>query len=202
MSTGFISRLVPMAEAESIRETILAHMPPDVKARTALCIRKEKAFQIAAADWYMRRMAEEEGLGTADTIRIGHEKSGKPFLLSCGERSGRHISISHSDGYLYLCMADIPVGCDVVRIRRFPVNGGRKGFFSEADLAAVRAAEQPEALLIRIWTRREAFAKLTGMMEGLRSRNFHDREAARKAYGVLFTEGQEGNHLYTAAQFC
>lgn len=201
MSAGFAARLVSMTEAESIRETILTQMPPEVRARTASCIRREKAFQIAAADWYMRHMAAEEGLGTADTIRIGHEGSGKPFLLAGRERLGKHISISHSDGYLYLCMADNPVGCDVEGIRRFPVNDGLKGFFSEADLAAIRAADRPETLLIRIWTRREAFAKLTGIMEGLRNRNFHDREAAQEAYGVLFTEGQEENYYYTAVQF-
>ncbi len=201
MSAGFAARLVSMAEAEAVRDEILSGMPPDVRARAAACVRRDKAFQIAAADWYMRRMAEEEGLGTADTICIGHEQSGKPFLLSGGERIGRHISISHSDGFLYLCMADSPIGCDVEEIRRFPVNGGLKGFFSQADLAAIRAAEQPETALIRIWTRREAFAKLTGMMEGLRSRDFHYREAALKAYGVLFSEGQEGKYLYTAAQY-
>ena len=78
---------------------------------------------------------------------------------------------------------------------------GLKGFFSEDDLAAIRAAERPEILLIRIWTRREAFAKLTGIMEGLRNRNFHDREAAEKEYGVRFTEGQEEDFLFTAAQY-
>ena len=201
MSAGFTAKLISMAEAESNREEILKQMPPEVKARTASCTRKGKAFQIAAADWYMRRMAAEEGLGTAETIRIGHEESGKPFLLAGQERIGRHISISHCEGYIYLCMADSPVGCDVEGIRRFPVNDGLKGFFSEADLAAIRASDMPETLLIRIWTRREAFAKLTGITEGLRSRSFHDREAAREAYGVLFTEGQEESFLYTAAQF-
>ena len=49
-----------MTEAECIRETILEQTPPDVRARTAACTRKGKAFQIAAADWYMRQMAAEE----------------------------------------------------------------------------------------------------------------------------------------------
>ena len=201
MSAGFAARLISMTEAECIRETILEQTPPDVRARTAACTRKGKAFQIAAADWYMRQMAAEEGLGEAGTIRVDHEESGKPFLISGGKRPARHISISHSDGYLYLCMADSPIGCDVEKIRRFPLNDGLKGFFSEDDLAAIRAAERPEILLIRIWTRREAFAKLTGIMEGLRNRNFHDREAAEKEYGVRFTEGQEEDFLFTAAQY-
>ena len=201
MSAGFTARLISMDEAEGVREEILTQTPPDVKARTASCIRKDKAFQIAAADWYMRRMAADEGLGTADEIRVGHEESGKPFLSSGGERVGKYISISHCGGYIYLCMADSPIGCDAERIRRLPVNDGLKGFFSEADLAAIRAADRPEILLTRIWTRREAFAKLTGIMEGLRSRSFHDREAAEKEYGVRFTEGQKNDCLYTAAQF-
>lgn len=201
MSTGFTARLISMEEAEKVRKDILAQAPPDVKARTASCMRKDKAFQIAAADWYMRRMAAEEGLGTADDIRVGHETSGKPFLISGGEHAGKHISVSHCSGYIYLCMADSPIGCDVERIRRFPANDGLKGFFSERDLAAIRAADRPDDLLIRIWTRREAFAKLTGIVEGLRSRSFHDREAAEKEYGIRFTEGQEKDFLYTAAQF-
>ena len=202
MSAEFTARLISTEEAECVREDILAQAPPDVKARAASCIRKDKAFQIAAADWYMRRMAAEEGLGTADEIRIGHEESGKPFLISGGKRAGKHISVSHCGGYIYLCMADGPIGCDVEKIRRLPVNDGLKGFFSETDLAAIRAADRPDVLLTRIWTRREAFAKLTGIMEGLRSRSFHDREAAEKEYGVRFTEGQEKDFLYTAAQFC
>ena len=201
MSAGFIGRLISMTEAERIRETILEQAQPDVRARTAACTRKEKAFQIAAADWYMRQIAAEEGLGEAGTIRVGHEKSGKPYLLSGEDRIDRHISISHSSGYLYLCMADSPIGCDVEGVCRFPLNDGLKGFFSENDLAAIRASERPEILLIRIWTRREAFAKLTGIMKGLRSRSFHDRETAQQAYGVMFTEGQEEGFLYTAAQY-
>ena len=201
MSRKFAERLVHMAEAESIREEILAQMPPDVRARTAACMRKDKAFQIAAADWYMRRLAAEAGLGTPETIRIGHEESGKPFLLSGRERIGRHISISHCGGCLYLCMAEEPIGCDVEGIRTMPVNDALKGFFSEADLEAIRGADEPGTLLTRIWTRREAFAKLTGIMEGLRKRDFHDREAARRKYGVLFTEGREGKYLITAAQY-
>ena len=117
MSAGFTARLVSMAEAESVREDILEQAPPDVKARAASCMRRDKAFQIAAADWYMRRMAAEEGLGTADVIRVGHEESGKPFLISGGERVGKHISVSHCGGYIYLCMADGPIGCDVEKIR-------------------------------------------------------------------------------------
>ena len=201
MNARFAARLVSMAEAEALREEILRGMPPDVRARAASCVRRDKAFQIAAADWYMRRMAADEGLGTIDTIRVGHEESGKPFLVCGRERLDKCISISHCRGYLYLCMADRPVGCDVEGIRRFPVNDGLKGFFSEADLAAVRASDQPEIQLIRIWTRREAFAKLTGIMDGLRTRSFHDREAAQKAYGVLFSEGRKEDYLFTAAQY-
>ena len=201
MSAGFTGRLVSLAEAESQRAKIFAQAPPDVRARAAACIRKDKAFQIAAADWYIRQLAAEAGLGAADEIRVGHEAGGKPFLLRGGERIAKEVSISHCDGYLYLCLADSPIGCDAERIRSLPVNGGLKGFFSEDDLAAIRASDRPETELIRIWTRREAFAKLTGIMEGLRSRSFYDREAAMKAYGVLFTEGQERDILYTAAQY-
>ena len=174
MSAGLTARLISMEEAGKIREEILEQMPDDVRARAAACMRKEKAFQIAAADHYMRRMAEEEGLGTAASIRIGHEQSGKPF--------------------------ESPVGCDLERIRRLPMNGVLKGFFSEEDLAAIRASGRPDVLLTRIWTRREAFAKLTGIMEGLRKWRFHDRQAAEQAYGVRFTEGQENDHLFCAAQ--
>ena len=95
-------------------------------------------------------------------------------------------------GCLVLLML-LSTGCDRIR--------ASLGKPTSTDLAAIRASDRPEALLIRIWTRREAFAKLTGITEGLRSRNFHDREAAREAYGVLFTEGQEESFLYTAAQF-
>jgi len=201
MSAGFTARLVSMAEAERRREEILKSAPEAVRARAAACARKGKAFQILAADWYMRQTAAEEGLGEAERIRVGHEGSGKPFLLSGGIRVERCVSISHCDGYLYLCLAEGPIGCDVEMIRRIPVNGGLKGFFSEADLAAIREAEQPEEQLIHIWTRREAYAKLTGITEGLRTRSFHDREEARRVYGVRFTEGRADGALYTVAQY-
>ena len=55
MNAGFAARLVSMAEAEALREEILRGMPPDVRVRAASCVRRDKAFQIAAADWYMRR---------------------------------------------------------------------------------------------------------------------------------------------------
>ena len=201
MSERFAVKLVSMAEAEGIREKILMQMPPDVRSRVAACIRKEKAFQIAAADHYLRHMAAEEGLGTTDTIRVGHEESGKPFLISGGARMDLHVSVSHSDGYLCLCLADIPAGCDVEKIRHVPVHDALKGFFSEADLKAVRASDKPDTLLTRIWTRREAFAKLTGITQGLRRISFHDRETVGKERGILFTEGQEEEYLFTVVRY-
>ena len=200
MSAGFSTKLVPVKEAELIRDEIMKNMPAYVRARVSSCMRKEKAFQIAAADYYMRKMAAEEGLGEAELLRIMHESSGKPYIAMNGKRIDKCISVSHSDGYIFLCMADDPIGCDVERIRVLPVNDGLKGFFSEADMAAIKAAERPEEMLTRIWTRREAFAKLTGIMEGLKKWSFCDKAAIRQEMSIVFTEGRERDYLFTAAK--
>lgn len=44
---------------------------------------------------------------------IGHENSGKPYIIKDGTRISTEISISHTKGYIAIATADEPIGIDI-----------------------------------------------------------------------------------------
>ena len=72
-----------------------------------------------------------------------------------------HFNISHSGGYIAVAVSDHPVGIDV-ETKSDPDLKVTARFYSEAEQAAVRAAEDPQKAFRRLWTRKEAYVKCAG----------------------------------------
>lgn len=86
---------------------------------------------------------------------------GKPFLKS----QSTYFNLSHSEEYVFCVFADEEVGADIQFCK--PGNHDRmvKRYFSEAERRAWENCEEPdgqEKLFFTIWTRKEAYGKLTG----------------------------------------
>jgi 4'-phosphopantetheinyl transferase len=101
------------------------------------------------------------------SLMFAADDNGRPFLA--GERSGLHFNLSHSGDVALIALAHAAVGVDVERIKEMSdfMKIARKHFAASEleSLQRVAAEEQPKAFH-RIWTRKEAFVKATGL--GLR----------------------------------
>jgi phosphopantetheinyl transferase len=87
---------------------------------------------------------------------------------SCGE-SDIQFSISHTDKYVAVIVADRPCGVDVEAVRSFP-DSIVKRIFSDKDIEIIRQKREvdesgstgADMYSIKVWTRREAYSKMTG----------------------------------------
>ena len=96
-------------------------------------------------------------------LRFAEHPGGKPRLAG----NELQFNLSHSGSWAMIAVSlDIPVGIDLERPRRF-ASAARFGrlvqrICSPAEQAAVAAAGDPEAFLLRLWVRKEAVVKAEG----------------------------------------
>lgn len=103
-------------------------------------------------------VAESHGKSVADII-IGEH--GKPLL------EGVHFNVSHSRNLVVCAVSDIPVGCDVERIKQAPLHLEKKYFHPEeiSFRDELSPDDSPDKAFFRLWCAKESYLKMTG--EGL-----------------------------------
>jgi len=127
----------------------------------ALRYRFERDRRLSVAVYLLLKEALRKVYGLVENPRIGRGKNGKPFLP---DHPGIHFNFSHCPKAAACAVSDRPVGIDVEEI--VPVDWEvARSVLSDAELADVRASDEPDVAFARDWTRMEAYAKMTG--EGL-----------------------------------
>ncbi|MCT9011173.1 4'-phosphopantetheinyl transferase family protein [Streptomyces rhizosphaerihabitans] len=115
---------------------------------------------------YLRTSAKELAFARADCPRCGGPH-GRPVLSGAGP-DAPHFSLSHSRGAVLVGVARAPVGVDVERLprpERVDVCRSALHPWEQRELAALRAPDQP-ARFARLWARKEAYLKGTGVGVG------------------------------------
>ena len=82
-------------------------------------------------------------------------KAGKPFIKDI------QFSISHTEGCVAAAIGSEPCGIDVERVRRIPDSIVNR-MYSDEDKKCVMSCAHPEIYSTCVWTRREAYSKMTG----------------------------------------
>ncbi len=107
----------------------------------------------------------EAGFGDVEIMRTD---KGKPYVKgkrnmweSSGEKQAVHISVSHSGVYFVCAVADCPIGVDIQERRRANAEGISRRYFSEREQEYVKTFG--EKGFFTIWTRKEAYSKITGL---------------------------------------
>ena len=115
---------------------------------------------IAGRTWVREMLANHAALSAPD-LRFEYGPYGKPRLV---DPSGVEFSLSHTGDTAVLAISnDSALGVDVERAR--PGGYDRQAasiVLSPDELAAIDAAGDPDACFVDIWTRKEAFAKVSG----------------------------------------
>lgn len=94
-------------------------------------------------------------------LKFNYGRNGKPYL----QDYPFYFNLSHSGEYVFGAISDREVGVDIQQFR--PVDEVRlaRRFFSEEEQNALEKCfnrEEQRKLFYRLWTRKEAYGKLTG----------------------------------------
>lgn len=117
--------------------------------------------RFAAAHWARRRILADRLGGDPAGLRFTTGRWGKPELL---DHRVFH-SLSHSGEVAMVAVSDAgPVGVDVEAVRPdLPAGRLARTFFRPAEAGSVATAADPPARYVRLWTRKEAAGKVTGI---------------------------------------
>ncbi|MBQ2845848.1 MAG: 4'-phosphopantetheinyl transferase superfamily protein, partial [Firmicutes bacterium] len=103
---------------------------------------------------------------------------GKPYVELCDT----YLSVSHSGEYFLCIIAERPVGIDVQERKNSNSDKIAERYFTEREKSFIR--DNGENGFFTVWTRKEAYSKLTGegIAEIIRGTEVIDRE------DVVFTD--------------
>ena len=93
-----------------------------------------------------------------EKIKVLKTKEGKPYIEGFPDY---HISISHCDGIIAFASDSSPIGIDIEgKRRKFELISKR--FFTPHEYKKIIDSKMPEDEFLMVWTRKEAYVKLTG----------------------------------------
>lgn len=88
-------------------------------------------------------------------------ENGKPYL----QGNPLYFNLSHSGEYVLCALSGEEIGADIQKHQASPKEALVKRFFSEQEqemFANCKTCPESEEMFYRLWTRKEAYAKLTG----------------------------------------
>lgn len=126
-------------------------------------------------------------LGTRpEQVELSYGRQGKPELAGPFSSSGCQFNLSFS-GELALCaVARWPLGIDLEQ-ERLVENAAlvAKHFFTAGEIAVQSAAENPNQVFLRHWTRKEALIKATGSGLAVPLNSFDVSQVSEQAAGQV-----------------
>lgn len=100
-------------------------------------------------------------LGEPFPLTYRYGERGKPYF----ENLPLYFNLSHSGDYVLCAVSDGEVGADIQKFQPVDEMKLAKRFFSESECQAMARCEETkerQCLFFRLWTRKEAYGKLTG----------------------------------------
>lgn len=102
-------------------------------------------------------LREEYGLAEVPDFELG--AFGKPQLKDHPEV---HFNLSHCRSGVMCVVDDSPVGCDIECIPSAPDEDVMRAAFSEDERSRILTSKNPPLEYASLWTKKEAFVKMTG----------------------------------------
>ena len=136
---------------------LLQFSPPDKQQRILRQRVKQNADNMVIGGALARYMLWTE-LGIPFDAHISYGEFGKPYLSDYQEV---HFNISHSGQFIACAVSNRLVGVDVQMITPYQPDIAAK-VCDKAELIQIEASTDPAAEFTKIWTRKEAVAKVFG----------------------------------------
>lgn len=166
------------------------------RAAYALRYRQPIDQRLSLAVYMLLMQGLEREYGITDAPRFVFGPHGKPSLDG---HPGIHFSLSHCRQAALCVIDNVPVGCDVESVPDGLDMDVCRHCFNEEEMACITGADQPTLAFAQLWTRKEAFLKLTGT--GLTSElpSLLCSPAARRAHFET-TIASSGAYVYTVCK--
>lgn len=132
------------------------------RRETALRYVRESDRRLSLAVYLLLQEALEKEYGITAAPQFGFAPHGKPFLK---DYPHIHFNLSHCRGAALCVVSDSPVGCDIENVPDIPDMDICRQCFNDEETERIMQAPDPAFAFISLWTRKEAFLKMTG--EGL-----------------------------------
>lgn len=114
---------------------------------------------LSAKAYLLLQQGLTERYGETDTEPFVIGPHGKPSLA---RMTGVHFNLSHCRNGVLCVLGDTPLGCDIERIPATLKEDLCRYCFNDVELKSIHDAADPCARFARLWTMKEAVAKLTG----------------------------------------
>ena len=167
-----------------------------------------------AARHLLSDLLTQEGLSVPPALPIARDANGRPFLPASPKLPALDFNLSHAGRYVAvaLCIAErteeLPrVGIDLecARPRLRPERLARR-FFHLAEIRHLENCAFSEAEFLALWTKKEAFLKLTGAGLAGNLQAINTLDPIRLSPAVSFTaykiEGDPSAHLTLCLPIC
>lgn len=124
---------------------------------------EEEQCRGLAATLLLRLALEEEGISYEESS-FSFGKYGKPEIVN----QNMHINMSHAGNYAACAVSDCVVGVDVERITRLAGKNEQayriaKRILGEQEMRIWQERGQKPLELLKAWTRKESYVKMTGL---------------------------------------
>lgn len=107
------------------------------------------------ARFLLNKICENHGLESIFKCGFQKDKHGKPFFLMC---PSLHISITHCNGYVWVAIANSPLGIDFEKINKETKDDLKIAF----DLADWNVVAHDVNLVFKYFSLKEAYSKMIG----------------------------------------
>ena len=107
------------------------------------------------ARFLLNKICEKHGLESIFDCGFQKDKHGKPFFFKF---PSLHLSISHCDGYVWVAIANYPIGIDFEKIN----NEAKEDLKIAFDLADWHVVEHDVNLVFKYFSLKEAYSKMIG----------------------------------------
>ncbi len=142
-------------------DELKSYLPASIVQQACSCYKSEKRqMEFLATRFLLRKVCGE-------SVEIDYYPTGRPFLK--GEFH-RHISISHTEGFVVIALHDSPVGLDVERLSQRQLSL-RQRFMSDEEWTQALQFVSPDVAASIGWSVKEALYKLvdipgTSLLDG------------------------------------
>ena len=134
-------------------------MLPEWRREKALSYRHLSDRVLCAKAFILLRKALSEEYELAEVPDFEYETFGKPHLKG---HPKIHFNLSHCRSGVMCVVDGSPIGCDIECIPSAPDEDVMRAAFSEDERSRILASENPPLEYAILWTKKEAFVKMTG----------------------------------------
>ena len=166
------------------------------RAKYALRYRRELDQRLSLAAFLLLQQALRTEYGLQEIPEFTFGTHGKPMLK---EHPEIHFNLSHCSQAALCVVSSQPVGCDVESVPDELDMDVCRHCFNEAEINHILHSDHPTLAFTTLWTKKEAFLKLTG--EGL-TNNLHRLLDTAETKGVTFqtTAIHSKGYVYTVCR--